>query len=782
MNNYLQFLSAWRAWIIVSIFFLTAGLAMGAGFLKVTTDYRVFFSPDDPLLKALNRLHDTYAKDDNVLFVITPKDGKVFSRDTLGDIAWLTEQAWQVPYVQRVDSLQNFQYTYADGDELVVRDLYRQPETLSSEELERIKAIAVNEPLLRNRLISPGANVTGVNLSVVLPGVDESREVPRVVAHARRLARELVRRDGNLQVRLTGGLVMSNAFPEASQHDMRTLVPSMFVIVFLALWLLLRSMAAVLWSLLTILFAIVSTMGLAGWLGFTLSPPSAAAPNIILTVAVADCVHVLASFLLLTRKAWLSADDLQQIRFKATGVSMRRNLSPVFLTSLTTALGFLTLNFSDSPPFRDLGNITAIGVFFAFFYTVTLLPALMMAMPFTPHSRGNSSHKAMLGLGPVVIRWRWGLMAGVGLLALGLASQAPRNELNDDLLEYFSEDTSFRRDTEYAISHLTGIYMLEYDFPAGRAGGIAEPGYLRVLDDFAQWFLGQPEVLHVQQIADILKRLNRNMHGDDPAWYRLPETRELAAQYLLLYEMSLPEGLELTDRINVDKSASRFTVTLGDLSSNEIIALERRARRWLWRHAPSSMRVEATGPNLIMAHIGRSNIDSMVLGTGVAFCVIALVLVVVLQSPAIGLLSLLPNAIPALMAFGLWALINGKVNMGLSVVAGMTMGIVVDDTVHFLTKWMQARRRGKSGAEAVCHAFEHVGTAMWVTSVVLAAGFAILSLSDFEVNAQMGKMTAMIILFALIADFLLLPPLLLLGAGRCAKEPVSGKQAETHVL
>lgn len=765
LKCYLGFLQRWRWWVLTATCLLVAALASGVRLLHFTTDYRVFFSQDDPLLKVLDALHRTYTKDDTVLFVLTPKDGKVFTPSTLASVAWLTSQAWHLPYAQRVDSLQNFQYTHAEGDELIVEDLYRDPEHLSEAELSRLEQIALDEPLLRSRLISPKADVTGVSVSVRLPGMDEEREVPEVVAYAKRLAVALQARDPNLEVRLTGGILMSNAFPEASQHDLKTLMPAMIGLVFLVLYLLLRSALATLWAFLTIMFAIASTMGLAGWLGFTISPPSAAAPNIILTVAVADCVHVLVSFLIALKAFWLSPQGWAKVQFGATLRSLRLNLVPVFLTSLTTALGFLSMNFSDSPPFRDLGNITALGVGFALLYTLTFLPALMLAVPIRPLRASAQGRTGMQTLGAWVIARRRGLLVATTGLALGLGVWMPANELNDDLIKYFSTATPFRQDTEYATEHLTGMYVMDYSLPASGPGGITEPAYLRALAAFADWYRQQPEVIHVYSLPDLFKRLNRNLHGDDPAWYKIPESRELAAQYLLLYELSLPEGLELTDRINVDKSASRFTATLKNLSSKEMLDLEQRARAWLAHHAPPYMHAPATGPNLIFAHIGQRNIHSMILGTLVAFAVIALTLVVALRSVGLGLLSLIPNLVPALMAFGLWGIVHGQVNLGLAVVAGMTLGIVVDDTVHFMSKWLHARRtEGCDAVAAVRYAFAQVGGAMVITSLVLMAGFGVLTLSDFTINAQMGLLTAITIGFALLADMLMLPPLLLVWA------------------
>jgi len=252
------------------------------------------------------------------------------------------------------------------------------------------------------------------------------------------------------------------------------------------------------------------------------------------------------------------------------------------------------------------------------------------------------------------------------------------------------------------------------------------------------------------------------MHGDDNAWYRLPEARELAAQYLLLYEMSLPYGLDLNNQINIDKSATRMTVMLKNTTTNTVLALEKRAQGWLKDNVPVSMRNDGASPTIMFSHIGERNIKSMLLGTTTALILISIILVFSLRSLKIGLLSLIPNLIPAAMAFGVWGMAVGQVGLALSIVTGMTLGIVVDDTVHFLSKYLRARREKNLNAQdAVRYAFNTVGLALVVTSLVLIAGFLVLTYSSFTLNSDMAFMTAVTIVFALIADFLLLPPLLM---------------------
>ncbi|MCK5924930.1 MAG: MMPL family transporter, partial [Methylococcales bacterium] len=483
------------------------------------------------------------------------------------------------------------------------------------------------------------------------------------------------------------------------------------------------------------------------------TPTSAVSPTIILTMAVADCVHILVTQLHYMRTGY--------DKIKAVEISLSENFYPVFLTSITTAIGFLSLNFSDAPPFRDLGNMVAIGVMFAWVFSVTFLPAMMMVLPIKVKVRAESEASSLMWLADWVILHRKKLLIINLLIAVVLTSFAPNNELNDEFVKYFDKTVEFRKGTDFMNQNMGGIYTVEFSIPAQEVGGISEPRYLQKLEKLKNWLVKQPEVVHVNSITDTLKRLNKSMHGDDPQWYKLPESRELSAQYLLLYEMSLPYGLDLNDQINIDKSGTRLIATLQSLSSNEMLAIEQRINTWLGRHMPSYA-VSMASPTLMFAHIGKRNIIQMIFGSLLALVLISLLLLFAFKSVRLGLISLLPNLIPAGVAFGVWGIIDGRIGLGLSVVTGLTLGIVVDDTVHFISKYNRARTKmGLNTHESVRYAFSTVGVALWITSAVLVSGFMVLSLSHFTMNGEMGLMTAITITVALLFDLLLLPPLLM---------------------
>jgi len=758
MEKFERALGLWiikyRWWIIFVSLAVVILAASGGSHLHFTNNYRVFFSDDNPQLLAFEAQENTYTKNDNILFVVTPENGNVFTRETLAAIEDLTERSWQIPYSNRVDSISNFQHTEADEDELTVRDLVQDALQLSDAELNAIKQIALSEPILYKNLISERAHVTGVNVTVQLPRINETAENPAVVSAARQLANVIEQKYPHLKVRLTGMIMMNNAFTESSIADMQILVPISFGIMLFLLAVFVGSVLSTMVTLLVIAFSIMTAMGIGGFIGLPITPPSASAPTIILTVAIANCVHILVTFLHGMRQGLNKNDALVE--------SMRINLQPVFLASLTTAIGFSMMNFSEVPPFQHLGTFVAIGVAASFLMSVTFLPALMSVLPVKTKKTVEKKDHLMELLGDFVVHRRslllWGMFSIILVLLLGL----PRNELNDVFVEYFDETITFRADTDYTTDNLTGIYNIEYSLQSGEPGGVSNPGFLKDVDTFANWYRQQPEVIHINTITDIMKRLNMNMHADDASMYNLPDQRDLSAQYLLLYEMSLPYGLDLNNQLNVDKSSTRLQVTLKTLSTNELLALEARASEWLSQHAPHIKNGVGTGTSIMFAHIGKRNIISMLMGTTMALVLISIILIVAMRSVKIGLISLIPNLAPAAMGFGLWGFFVGEIGLSLAVVTTMTLGIVIDDTVHFLSKYLRARReKHLSSPDAVRYAFVTVGRALMITTVVLVAGFLVLSMSTFELNSGMGLLTAIVISIALIADFLFLPALLM---------------------
>lgn len=754
VTSYAEQLLKWRYLVIIACFAVVAGCAYGMKNLYFESDYRVFFAKDDEKLLAFAHLQESYSRSDNVLMLVVPSDGKVFKKETLRLVYELSEASWTLPFSQRVDSISNFQNTFSDEDGLMVESLIEDPNSLNEKTIQTIKSIALKEDQLLNKVITKNADVTAINVAFFLPGESDS-EFKKIGEGTEALVKEYEAKYPGHKIMLTGTIMANHTMQKVVLDDATSLIPFMWFIVFLTLYLMLRSLSAVITTIVIIVFSVLCALGIMGWANIYLSGPSSSIPIIIVTMAVADCIHILVTY--------FHNLNIGKDKHSAIVESLRVNFGPIFVTSLTTSVGFLSMNFSDVPPFQHLGNIVAIGVFFAFAFSITFLPTFISLMPGKGRHEGMKANRLTAWIAENVIQYKNIFFWGTIILGFGAAFAVTKNEINDQFIEYFDESLDFRKASNYAADHLSGLTTIELSLKSGSPNGIVDIDFLKQTDKFHQWLMEQPEVLQVSVVTDTFKRLNRSMHGDNEAYFKLPDNNELAAQYLLLYEMSLPLGLDLTNQINFDKSATRLSLTLKSLSTNEMLYLEQKINQWLDTNT-QDIEYIASGQSLMFSHIGVNNARSMIKGTFIALLIISFILILMLRSFRYGLISLAPNLIPAIFTFALWGITVGEVGISIAISIGMTLGIVVDSTVHFLSKYARARKEERLNAEAaVRYAFSNVGVALLVTNLVLVAGFIVLSQSNLRINSDMGIFTALTFMIALTVDFFFLPALLLIS-------------------
>ena len=751
LSRYIDFILRRRWWVVALSVLLMVLVAAGGDRVVVANDFRLLLGENNPELAALNGLEDTYAASNTVLIAIAPQNGSVFTRSTLEAVEALTEEAWLTPHSSRVDSLTNYNHTYADGDDLIVEPLVDGANALSDDDLQRIRNIALSEPEIAGRLISRNERVAALAISFIKAD-DQSSIVAEVPDYLNSVLDEFRARHPALGFYLTGDVILNRTTAAAMEEGVRSTLPIGFLLVLLGSALLLRSAFGVVAIVFMMLFSILITIGFAGWTGMVLNPLTSAVPVVVMVLAVAHSIHIISAVLLAMRRGL--------DRHAAVADSLRSNASPVFLTSVTTMIGFLSLNSSDSPPVQVMGNLSAVGMLSIYIYSMTLLPALLSILPLRPSRPRLEGSPLFERFGDFVIeRHRLLLWSGL-ILSVAVITGIPRNEFSDDWTKSFDERYQFRRDTDFIINNLTGLNSLEYSLDAGVEGGITDPVYLQKVEMFAEWARNQPEVTHVRVFSDIMKRLNRSMHGDDPAEYRLPDDDELAAQYLLLYEFSVPFGADLNDRIDIAKSATRMTVTLADLPVRYMREFDRRAQSWIDSNAPG-LADRASGLSVVFAYLTQRNLESILRGTIIGMTLISLILIWVFRSLRLGLISLVPNFLPPALVFGLWGYLIGQISLAATITTIIAFGIIVDDTIHFMSKYLKGRRDGLSGDAAVRNAFRTTGHALFTTSVVLAAGFVVFAFSGYEGVWILGLMVTMMVILGIIVDFLLLPPLLL---------------------
>jgi len=726
-------------------------LAFGASQLQIASGIRVLFSPQDPNLIAEIAIEEEFGREKAILMVVDAHNESVFSSNNLQTLETMTESAWQVPYSRRVDSVINFLHATADQDEIFVNPLIENAASLSDAEIAEKREIALGEDLLIGRLLSSNGSVAAININLALPDAGTAEALADAVNNARNIAAKAQAQNPNLTVQLAGLAITEQLLAEVTAGDGASLIPLLFVIVLVTLAFLLRSPLASVSTIVVIILSVAAGMGFAGWSGLKINSVSVSAPTIIMTLAVADCIHLLSSFVWHLGAGLLKRQALEQ--------AILQTFYPIVLTSVTTAIGFLRMNFSDSPPFAELGTISAAGVLGALWAAMTILPALILMLPFKS-DRKDPRSLPLTAAADWIIRHQnpvfWSSLA-ISLFAI---SFVPRMVLTDNPAGYFSEEVPITAAVETIETKLSGVQNVHYVLNAGEPGGVAEPQFLADVARFVEWLRQQPEVTNVDSFIDTLMHLNQLMHGDDPAWHQLPASRDLAAQYLLLYEISVPYGQDVTHQISADKTALKVTAVLKNQKS-ALIAFEQRSRNWLAQHAPA-LETRGAGYDVSFAHIGRSNIDSMLWGSLFAIVLLSGCLLIAFRSARFGVLSLVPNLFPALISLGVWSALVHEVNMAASVVFSATLGIVVDDTTHFLVKYRYLRiEQDYSPAQAVRETFATVGHALVTTSLVLTAGFLVLVQSDFSVNSTSGILMSMTIMVALLLDMIFLPTLLI---------------------
>jgi len=758
-----------RPWITLLLSILAIVLiSSGARRIQVETDYEIFFDGVNPRLAAHYEIEDHFGRNDFLQLALEPHDGDVFTVETMNAVQDITERFWTLSWSRRVDSLTNYPYTQVEGDDLTTVPMFEDADTLTQAQWDERREFAINNVATRRLLVADDGGMTGVSATIMLPHGDT--QAPITLANEfEAMVAELETEYPQFNLYPYGSILLNKAFFVHATREFATLLAIGVTLLLITSGLILRSALASLSIGVLMATSVATGMGLTGWIGLPLTAPSSSAPVIVMALSVASTIHLLSGFLKRLNQGMEKP--------KAIASSIQENFKPIFLTAITTAIGFLCLNVSDVPPYRLLGNTTAIGVGAAFVLTFTLLPALLRVLPFRQRQLADPTQQARRWrqLGTAVAR-RPGVISLASLVVMILVSLPIMNNVIDDrLLTYFAPEVPIRADTEYVMEHYSFFYGAFMPVSAGEDNGITSPDYLNRLDAFLTWARAQPEVRSAGGFSDVIKQLNRNMNGDDPDFYRIPDNQQLIAQYLLLYELSLPFGKDLSTQIDSSRSTSMLRIGFRDISSAGMRDFETRADVWMAENFPEHMRSHLTGPPMLFAHIWNDATESNLLGMGLAVLLICTLIGIMLGSAKLGVISLLPNVAPAVMAFGIWGLINAQIDIGSSIVAVIAFGIIVDDTIHFLHRYRHFRQLGRSYTEAIEETFAAVGTALFTTTVVLSLGFGVLAFSDFTLNSSMGMLTGITIALALAVDFLFLPALLGVVDRRAGMAPDSQK-------
>ena len=738
--------------IIISLLIL-AGLAQGLSKINFNPDINAFFPENDTLTTSHLSIEDTYSSMDNAVIGIGVKEGTVFTNEVLSLIEDLTEKAWKTPHSLRVDSLSNYSYVSADGDDLYIEPFLEGSSTYDLKTLKEKELIIEEEELAYGAIISKDKKTSLINIVFDPPRKDIETEYQESLNYVLGFLEEARKNHPEVDLIISGIVYMEYQSPMLLKAQMPKLMPTAILVILLTLFLLLRSLVAVAGSFLVILMSVVSAMGSIGFMSGDIAQPFIMVPILIATLAVADCVHLFTLY-------FQNLDSSRKSK-EAMLESLKLNLQPLFLTSLTTAIGFLSLNLAPVEPLRGIGNGVAVGVFLAFIFTVLLLAPIVSYFNVKQSKNINFQKNIARKLGRFSIKNYKRLLVIVPVISCFLMAFIPLNKTNDNPLEFYSERyTTSAADSKWISQRIGGTFPVSYELNS--QGIVSDPEFLREVDKFSEWLASNKEVLHVSSLSKIMKNLNKTLHGKQEEWNIIPTEPDLSAQYLFFYEMSLPYGLDLTNSISQNKESIKLVASLKELGSLEYREFAKRVENYASQNMPEDMVSIGTGTRPIFAFMSNMLITQLIYALGIGIVLITATIILFFRSLRYGMLTSVTNLLPIGVAFGIWAIVSGEISMLVGIGMGTTLGIIVDFTVHFLSKYLHARRqKNLSAEEAVEYAFETVGFALIITSFSLILGFLVLLQAFFIPIHGFVLFSSIAFLSALIIDLLLFPALLI---------------------
>ena len=730
-------------------------LILGRGITSVVfdPDMERFFPKGHPATSLSYEIDETFIRTDNLVIAINAKNNSIFTKKTLSLIESLTEKSWTVPYSIRVDSLTNYSYVRSVDDDLLVEPFIENAVSLEDSFIKQREKIVEEEEIIFGSLISKDKKTTVISIIVDPPNPDANIKLIDTVEYMLEYVDEAKSNHPELDIRVLGTPYQEYISPKMVLSEMPIVMPSMLLLILVSVFFLLRSVFAVLATILVIVLSLIATFGSVGYIGNALNQMVITIPILIITLALADCVHLFSIFFQQRVKGHSSKESM--IR------SLELNLQPLFLTTLTTCIGFLSFNVLDVPPLQDLGNFVSIGIAMAFIFTIFFAAPLFSFFEIKAPKSVNQQINLSRKIAKFSLKNSKTLLWSVPLASLLLICLIPLNVLDENPTQMYDEGfTSFSADTLWLDEMLGVTFPVSFKANSNN-GSVSEPEFLKKIDNFVKWLETQDEVNHVTSLAHTMKNLNKSMHGDDPEWETIPESEELSSQYLFFYEMSLPMGLDLNSSISQDRASTKISANLDDMSGQEFLKFDKKVRAHIQENNLTEIISPAAGFRVVFSHISMVIVNSLLFGVFLGLLSITLLLGLFFRSIPFGVLSAFPNVLPIAAAFGIWALYDGQVGFMVAVGMGSTLGIIVDFTVHLLSKYDLARREmGQSPEEAVVFAFESVGFALIVMTIVISLGFLVLNLVNFMPLHDFARFSTISFVMALIIDFLLFPNLL----------------------
>jgi predicted RND superfamily exporter protein len=731
VTNYITtFILERRRYLASIVVLLTIAAVFPVAQVHFDNALELWFSDDDPELLIYDQFSRQYEADQIVVIGVFSDD--IFDAASLSVVDRISTAAAELEHTFRVNSITR-SVLAARLEKGFLDPKFREAVSAS--------------PVLNGTLVS--SDGTGAAIVAYLARAGESAELKSdFVADLNEIAE---RETANTTVSyvLSGAPVMGKAGQAKNQRDMRVLVPVMLLMILVLTFAVLRNIWLSLLSLAVVIVAVIwsfAFMGLADW---QMTMVSAMLMPLILAVGVADTIHVVVCF-----RRQLAAGRGRQ---DAVHNSLLRLLRPCFFTTITTMTGLLALLVSDIAPVRQFGVVAAVGVFAAFFVSFTLVPTLLLIIPVAERDRSDASSTVLTTILKNVNGWsaqRPKTIVSISILLVVACSwSATRITVGVDPLTWFPSGDPYRAATEKVDKAFGGSLSMEFMVSAPK-GNLDSPAVLRRLDEFESWLLENTDITRTISIVDIVKEAARIARDEGAAGYSLPRSQFLTDAML---ESAQREG-QLDGWVLGDYSSARISARIPVERAQNVVEQTPAIRALLHsKFADDDLKIQMTGYAVLVGKMQDYVIRSQVLSFSIALLFVGILMFLLMRSVTLGLLSLIPNLIPLIVGLGAMAFFGVALNPGTVMVTAVALGIVVDDTVHFMTAIRRELRNTADIAIAIGRAVDDVGRPIVVTSLLLTLGFSVLLLGSFMPSRQIGGVTALIIVVALVADLLLVP-------------------------
>ena len=736
-------------WLLV-----TLGFSTRIPYLVVDDTVESFYLEGDP---SIEFYHDFIEKfDSDEFFLVALKTDDVFSEPSLALIRDLTETLSAIPNVVDAVSLTNVKDIVAGDNDIEVAPLIGDQALTEAERQDRRRRASAN-PLIVGSIVSPDGTAAAVFCRVERI-YNDSAFRKRITAQVRAVMKEKI--PEGMTAFAAGGPIFHTVYVEHVQTDLHRFTPITIVLIAVLMMLIYRKWGTIWLPLVLISSSLVWIMGVLQLSGSTLSLVSNILPPLILVIGLAVFVHILNRY----EEEYRKNGEKRQ----ALIVTIRHLIWPCFLTSLTTAIGFGSLAISRIVPIRETGVLAAFGVMTTFAISITVGPAILSRLA-PPAARTVVSHRndPIDRLLALCTRWvihrPWTVVVISALVtALGL-SGILLLKVETNLIEYFRPESQVRQSYQFFEENISGANALELFLDGGKPDVFLEPANLRAMESVQRKLEQSPRITGSQSMADLVKMINRAFHNDDPAHYRIPDTRQEIAQLLLLLSMAEDRGgLDFFTDLNY--SNARISSRMTTIPSSRLRKLVDDIEHYAASVFGPDIRAEATGEVVLYVDMEKELVHGQIKGFGIAIVIIILAVIALFRSVRVGLFSIYPNIAPILMTLGLMGVVGIPINLATCMLPSIAIGIAVDDTIHLLSRFRsEYKKRGWEDLPgAIREALATTGRAMVVTSVVLFCGFLVLVFSQFQPNMHFGILTAFTMIWALAADLLTVPALLVL--------------------